>query len=452
MRNRILIFLMVLGLVTGVVACQPTPDTDQPEAVGTQNSLMEVVYPTPGIDAPYVTEEAAVRTECFVGGEKKDDPLQPGVADPVPGGSPHLHAWAGSTAFSADMTQPRDGRSTCFGGSANESSYWVPVMFDISTFQNTTPPVAEQVPFLSGPDAVALQTYYKSAYDGVLGSMITEWFPDGLRMVAGAGHHSTTGSPHINWSCIDYSQVDRPYQIPNTATSDPDDMMDYWYRQPSIPPNCPPGKTIQLGVNFPQCGAEDAEGNPLLDSADHRSHMSYAAGWPDNGCPTTHPRIYPKIEQFWRWRVPEAGAPKLVQGVAACTEWRNVKIGDNPTHEGWPVDNTVSGPYDDPTDTNDDPNVENDHCPLFTTSGGTFRLASDAVDTTTPAGYSGHSDWWEGWDEPVESMMLSSCFGTNTRDCRINLVGKYIDPVTGQHEGGWWRMLPPSNAALQPAG
>jgi hypothetical protein len=447
MRNRWRALALVFLLVPALAGCDPSPDTMPPWANGSNSRLMHVeTLPPPGPNspAPYTTQEAAVRVECDLTGLIKDDPLQPGDPDPDPGGSPHWHSVFGGTNFSADATDPRLGRSTCNGGSANKTWYWSPALFDISTFNNATPAYADAVPHLDGPYANPLQVYYKSAYDGVLGSMITQWYPPGLRMVAGGTHHGMTASPHIGWSCIDYSRADGAYHRPGESQP-------YWWDQPSIPPDCPAGKTVQLAVDFPQCGKNNPDGTPMLDSPDHRSHMSYAAGWPDQGCPSTHPRVYPKIEEFIRWRIPEAGTPKVVQGNPECTEWRGVKIGDNPSRNGWPTDPQGDSLHDDPVDPNDVPSVPNDHCELYEVDGdsGNFWLGSDHPDA--PPGTSAHADWWNGWDPQVAQMMLDSCFGANSRDCRVGIVGKYINPSTNTWDGlSWWFLDEVSHFDLQP--
>jgi hypothetical protein len=96
-----------------------------------------------------------------------------------------------------------------------------------------------------------------------------------------------------------------------------------------------------------------------LDSADHKSHMAY----PANGrCPSTHPRPIPEISFHIRYMVEEANAP---------TRW---------------------------------------------------RLSSDMYSTSLPGGYSGHADWWDGWNEGVKNTWIKGC-DQKSLDCFSNLLG-----------------------------
>jgi hypothetical protein len=86
-------------------------------------------------------------------------------------------------------------------------------------------------------------------------------FPPGLRMVAGdMNATSTQSSKIVEWTCGGGGPTSG--RIP--SCSDP--------KQP-----------IHASLGFPSCWD-----GKHLDSADHKSHMAYAA---DNGtCPRTHPR------------------------------------------------------------------------------------------------------------------------------------------------------------------
>jgi hypothetical protein len=94
-----------------------------------------------------------------------------------------------------------------------------------------------------------------------------------------------------------------------------------------------------------------------LDSADHRSHMAYST--PGVGCPSTHPVPLPEIEEHIRYYVPP---------------------GTNT--QGW-------------------------------------RLASDTY--SGPAGYSGHADWWNGWDQTIGQDIIDTCY-TPAVDCQLDTI------------------------------
>jgi len=178
-----------------------------------------------------------------------------------------------------------------------------------------------------------LQVYYKSGYDGVLPETIQN-FPRGLRMIAGTAMSTGPQPGVVSYSCTGAGGPEI-----NGRTSFP---------------NCAPGQTFVMTVDFPQCWD-----GVNLDSPDHKSHMAYGAGWPDRGCPATHPVPLPKVTQNVRYRVPPSGM-------------------------------------------------------------STWRLVSDMY--SGPAGFSGHADWMNGWDAAVFQRVLDNCY-RGRFDCRMNLLG-----------------------------
>lgn len=133
-------------------------------------------------------------------------------------------------------------------------------------------------------------------------------------------------------------------------------------RRPVAPqasfPNCSPGDRLLMAVEFPQCW--DGKN---LDSPDHKSHMAYGQWRPNlsqpGGCPRTHPVAIPSITQNFRYTVPSTG----------MSSW---------------------------------------------------RLASDTY--SGPAGYSGHADWWNGWDPATFDRVVRNCLRGGF-DCQMNLLG-----------------------------
>jgi hypothetical protein len=116
-----------------------------------------------------------------------------------------------------------------------------------------------------------VQTYYLQR-DGPTQKKINP-FPEGLRMVAGNPYRtvynaSNVADKAINFVCLNY----------NDPSNDAGPQSEF----PQKP--CPDGMRMQ--VNFPSCWD-----GVNLDSADHKSHMSYPeGGQPDSGdCPSTHP-------------------------------------------------------------------------------------------------------------------------------------------------------------------
>ena len=51
-----------------------------------------------------------------------------------------------------------------------------------------------------------------------------------------------------------------------------------------------------------------------------------------------------------------------------------------------------------------------------------WRLASDMYPTTLPGGFSGHADWWNGWDDATMKTITENC-EQKSLDCRAYLLG-----------------------------
>jgi hypothetical protein len=205
----------------------------------------------------------AFRTECFYSHMGYNDPLvfpgQPGVS--------HLHAFFGNTITDANSTSESlrtSGKSTCRGGLANRSAYWVPALIDTATGAPLKPARGSM--------------YYKSGYGGVKPQDIKP-FPQGLRMLAGNAK-ATTLQENAYWGCANV----------------------YLGKLASIP-NCAAGDNVIMTVAFPQCwNGKD------IDSTDHRSHMTYPT--PGVGCPATHPVAIPEITFNIFYKVPSTGTAK----------------------------------------------------------------------------------------------------------------------------------------------
>ncbi|OQW70147.1 MAG: hypothetical protein BVN34_02360 [Proteobacteria bacterium ST_bin12] len=196
----------------------------------------------------------AFRIPCGISHMGNDDPIvypnQPGAA--------HHHTFFGNTSLNYKSnlnTLSSTGNSTCHGGIANRSAYWIPSMIDTST-------------------KTALKTvhslwYYKSGYH-LNRSQITVP-PKNLRIIAGnmrstVSQRESPWRNHFIYTCNDPNGVEVA-------------------RTESIPA-CSIGSIVYLHIGFPQCW--DGKN---LDSPDHKSHMAY----PDHACPATHPIAIPEI-------------------------------------------------------------------------------------------------------------------------------------------------------------
>jgi hypothetical protein len=318
---------LILGVGVVIASAAPATCSDVPPGGSGGTAGTPAVYPPgsvgtnqlrvrPTTELAPASDIGAFRVTCDYSHMNKDDaivyPGQPGRA--------HLHTYFGNTganAFSTHESLRATGNSTCRGGIANRSAYWIPSLLG-----------AGGVP-MAPTEAIF---YYKSGY-GIPGvSPRIQKLPAGLRMIAGdmmAMAPQTDG--HAHWGCTNR----------------------YIGHHPQIV-DCDVGDLLQLTVEFPQCwNGRD------LDSADHKSHMSY----PRNGaCPSTHPVPLPDISLNVRWR---------------RTSTLDVR---------------------------------------------TLRLSSDHYATSAPGGYSAHGDWFEAWEPEIRDAFVEHCINP-ARDCHAHLLG-----------------------------
>ena len=215
----------------------------------------------------------------------------------------HLHAYFGNTGARFDSTPSsirNSGNSTCLGGTANRSSYWVPALIDT---RDRTPVRPHE-----------MVTYY--THGRVPGPEI-EPHPAGLRILAGSAM-SSSSQTHVRWWC-------------------PGDRGHY---ESYISPNCNPNEELKLSVTFPQCW------NGRDTHSSDQSHMAYP-GW-NTGCPDSHPIAVPQVNLNVIWHL-----------------------------DGHPT-----------TD---------------------LRMSSDMYSQDRPGGYSGHADWFDGWDRDILETWVSEC-------------------------------------------
>lgn len=236
------------------------------------------VRPTSEI-AP-ASADGAFRTSCEPVKMTKDDP----IVFPGGTGKSHLHTFFGNTgvnASSTDASLRTTGNSSCRGGIANRSAYWVPTMIDTDT---------------GAPIAPAnIGVYYKNG--NLPGNQVMQAIPDGLRMIAGNPMATAPRGPSsefsYRWKCIGG---------PNNQNA----------LYGSDIPRCDPGAEVWQEIMFPQCW--DGKN---LDSPDHKSHMSFGEViYYDNGgantaqrwqCPSTHPVSIPSITFNVVYKTPAKG-------------------------------------------------------------------------------------------------------------------------------------------------
>ena len=191
--------------------------------------------------------EAVFVTRCNYSHRNMDDPIvfpgQPGAAhshDFFANRSTKYNSTYQSLRAFSGTTQATKSGTTCVNA-ADKSAYWIPT---VSWTNN------------SGTRKLTAGTarfYYRSGGKGAVQPP-----PPGLKVVP---------NTHVNWRCAKV-----------TALSS------------SPPTKCSSGALV-VAIRFPDCLAEDSNGQLLTDSSDHRLHMAYAELQPDGTrlCPASHP-------------------------------------------------------------------------------------------------------------------------------------------------------------------
>jgi hypothetical protein len=191
---------------------------------------------------------------CKVQRIAPDDPI---VYPGQPGAS-HSHVFTGSTSVNAYSTQAslEAGGTNCLLD-RDKASYWMPQLYTES--------------------GTALIPYHARAYyrAGTLGKV--SHIPRGLRMIAGDAKATVPQDKKIaGWQCRTVS--------PDTVANG---------KQATIP-TCAPVDLLEGSVVFPNCWD-----GKYLDSADHKSHMSYGVG---DSCDAAHPVRLPALTIAYRYR------------------------------------------------------------------------------------------------------------------------------------------------------
>jgi hypothetical protein len=204
-------------------------------------------------ERPRPQKHGAFRIRCFYSHANNDDAL----VFPNQVGASHTHVYFGNTKANANSTYQSlttSGNSTCSGGIANRSAYWMPAVKDAGG--NVVPPSN----FLA---------YYKS-----FSTKSVKNIPNGLKMIAG---NSKSQSPQpeqmVYWECETPS---------HRALS-----------HGSSIPSCAKGNNLKVRLNLPSCWD-----GFNLDSPDHKQHMAYSK---NNQCPVSHPVDLPHVSfnVFW---------------------------------------------------------------------------------------------------------------------------------------------------------
>ena len=222
--------------------------------------------------------------KCPFSHQKQVDPIvNPGEPGTPEAKAFHMHDFFGNTTTDSNSTLEslRAGGTTCPtpetlppGEDAplgDTAAYWIPTV-SWTDSSGTTPPLQANQEFF----------YYKLG--GKSRNIDVQPQPPGLKIV-------TVQGKNVEWRCQNGN----------------------WSKTP--PKQCSNGKLV-VRIKFPDCLAKDANG-PLLDSADHRSHMVDSV-MQDNGvkkCPSTHPIPVPMLQTNFQFPIPTTrGKPTLSSG------------------------------------------------------------------------------------------------------------------------------------------
>ena len=192
---------------------------------------------------------------CTIDHQRADDPI---VFPSQPGAS-HMHSFYGNTTTKANSTTSRlmSANSSCGRNmqTSDHSAYWIPGLYKKNANGSES--------LVTSHDQLMFIYYVRAG--GPKGPKVKP-FPAGLRMISGDAHATSAQSrSFLEWTCGGGGPI----------TS-------------KIPSCSDPKQAIHASLSFPSCWD-----GKHLDSADHKSHMAFAAY---NGtCPRTHPVSLPKV-------------------------------------------------------------------------------------------------------------------------------------------------------------
>ncbi|HKA97417.1 MAG TPA: DUF1996 domain-containing protein [Streptosporangiaceae bacterium] len=197
------------------------------------------------------------RMECDVDHFGANDPI---VSPNLPGNS-HMHSFYSNSSTNAASTTASllaHTGSCSYTGDFDRSAYWIPSLLQGGKVYRE--------------GSQQLVVYYRRA-GGATGPTVHA-FPAGLRMIAGDSGATSPQSQSVTfWDCG--AGGPRYAVIPDCT-------------------NASSGDTPRAVINFPSCWD-----GVHLDSADHKSHMSYPNS-NTGACPAGHPVSVPKIA-FESW-------------------------------------------------------------------------------------------------------------------------------------------------------
>ena len=198
--------------------------------------------------------------------------------------SSHVHSVFGAASFGKTISDAdlQNSIETSSNVLPNKSLYWAPSMYIFdphSQLYNLVPTYA--------------RAYYRFN-DRFLQE--TKPFPLNFRVVVGDARRKSKFKPGEARDDISWTQKGSRRDTNSQDHSSWDEYIEaFGYRTD-------PEEYLEMNVNFPECCATDNLGRPLLDSKDHRSHMTYVDRNADP-CPASHPYRVPKINLEVRYEL-----------------------------------------------------------------------------------------------------------------------------------------------------
>jgi hypothetical protein len=108
---------------------------------------------------------------------------------------------------------------------------------------------------------------------------------------------------------------------------------------------------------------------------------------------------------------------RLTLSFPQCWDGRNLDSADHQSHMAWP--DNIGCPSSHPVAV---PQVTmNVYWPVPAGGNSSWRLASDMY-SGGDAGWSGHADWWNGWDPAIEQVWIDRCVRAGI-DCSVEMLG-----------------------------
>ncbi len=204
----------------------------------------------------------------------------------------HMHDFFGNTTTNAKSTYAtlQEGGTTC-SKPGDKAAYWIPKVSWTDSRRTTTLKASQGL------------FYYRLAEKDP--NVDVPPHPAGLKVV-------TVQGSNVEWRCA----------------------FGTWSTSP--PAQCKNGKLV-VRTKFPDCLAVDANRQPLLDSADHRSHMVHAVLQADGErqCPSTHPYAVPRLQMNVQFPIPTTrGKPTLSSGTYSTMHadffnaWKQPKLAE----------------------------------------------------------------------------------------------------------------------------